>query len=241
MLRDGKNAHSKPPLLLIPGTMSTAIAWRFQIEALGVSRPVVIPEDHYSLHSIRDMAEQIGSAAPPYFDMVGWSMGGYIALELYPLVCERVRKIVLLCTSARSESEERYRSREELLRCVRAEGLRTAYRRVISDRLVNSNRVAQGYQDEILDEVVQLGERTLQNQIRAMQSRVDARRSLKQMQCEALVIGGRHDTVTPIECSEEMRDLLPNATLHVVEDAGHFAPWENAAEINDLIEHFLDL
>jgi pimeloyl-ACP methyl ester carboxylesterase len=87
---------------------------------------------------------------------------------------------------------------------------------------------------------VRLGEQTLRNQIKAITSRIDARPSLREITSEALVIGGKHDTVTPIECSEEIASLLPHATLHIVNDAGHCAPWERPQEVNRVMHDFLD-
>jgi pimeloyl-ACP methyl ester carboxylesterase len=186
------------------------------------------------------MAERIASRLPESFDLVGWSMGGYIAFELYPLVRERIRKMALLCTSARPESLERLRAREELLRSVEVEGLRAVYTRVIDENLVDPSRVDQGYKDEVIAEIVGLGEHTLRNQIKAMIARKDARVTLKSIQHEVLVIGGSRDTVTPLDCSTEITELLPRASLHIVQGAGHALPWERVAEVNGIIRQFLD-
>ena len=220
--------------------MATAVAWRFQIDAFTSDRTVVVPDQHYSLTSIKEMARLIAARLPARFDLVGWSMGGYIAFELYPLVRERIRKLVLICTTARPESKEDLRRRAEQLQSVETEGLRKVYARQVSCNLVDPSLVDSAFKEDVVAETVRLGERTLRNQMRAITARSDSRPSLRETTCDTLVIGGIHDTITPVECSEEIASLLPHATLHTVNWAGHCAPWERPREVNTVMRNFLD-
>jgi pimeloyl-ACP methyl ester carboxylesterase len=234
-----KGADEPLALVLIPGFMGTASAWRFQIDAFGGSRPIAIPDEHYSFTSIRDMACHMVERLPPRFDLVGWSMGGYIAIELYPLVRERVRKLALIATSARPESAKALAGRAELLKSVESTGLRAAFMSLINSNLNDPARVATAFIDGILADTANLGEETLRNQLAALISRRDTRPSLGKVECEALIVVGQHDAVTPPECSRELASLLPRASLEIVEEAGHFAPWEKPQAVNGLLQAFL--
>src|SRR5882724_255397 len=227
-----------PALVLIPGFMSTASAWHFQIDAFGRNRKIVIPDQHYSLTSIRDMATQIVERLPPSVDLVGWSMGGYIAIELYLLVRERVRKLVLIGTSARPENAKTLAGRAELLKSVESTGLRAAFMNQINLNLYDPARVDSAFIDSITHEIARLGEETLRNQLAALVSRRDVRPSLRQVACEALIVVGKHDAVAPPECSRELASLLPHASLAVVSEAGHCAPWERPKAVNSLLQAF---
>jgi pimeloyl-ACP methyl ester carboxylesterase len=233
-------ARPPPPLVLIPGAMATAVAWRYQISAFRSTREVIVPDRHFALETIQAMAQGIAARLPPLFDLAGWSMGGYIVFELYPMVSERIRRLVLICTMARADSAETRRRRSDLLRSVEAEGIRAVYERQIDCNLVNRALLDTDLREQVLTETERLGERTLRRQIEAMTRRHDSRRSLSQIACPTLVIGARHDTVTPVECSLEMKSLLPNATCHIVELAGHGAPWERSDEVNGVIGRFLE-
>jgi len=233
-------ASTSPPLVLIPGAMATLVAWRYQISAFCTSREVIVPDQHFALETIQAMAQDIAPRLPPFFDLVGWSMGGYIVFELYPLVRERIRKLILMCTTARADSAETRHRRGELLRSVEAEGIRSVYERQIDCNLVNRALLDTDFREQVLTETERLGERTLRRQIEAMTRRHDSRKSLGQMTCPTLVIAARHDTVTPVECSLEMASLLPSAICHIVELAGHGAPWERSDEVNGVIGRFLE-
>jgi len=243
MRRQNANRSQKieeaPALVLIPGFMATASAWRFQVDAFGGNRQIVIPDQHYSLTSIRDMATQIVERLPPSVDLVGWSMGGYIAIELYLLVRERVRKLALIGTSARPESAKTLAGRAELLKSVESTGLRAAFMNQINLNLYDPARVDSAFIDGITREIARLGEETLRSQLAALISRRDVRPSLGQVACEVLMVVGKQDTVTPPECSREIASLLPHASLEVVNEAGHCAPWEKPQVVNSLLQTFL--
>jgi pimeloyl-ACP methyl ester carboxylesterase len=227
------------PLVLISGAMSTRLAWRNQVEAFGNDHQIVIPDHHYSLTSIQDMARDIAPRLPDYFDLIGWSMGGYIVFELYPLVRERVRKVVLISTSARPEDNDAANRRIKLLKRIEAEGIYSAFAHQIDCNLVDRSLVDAFFRQDLVAEAAGLGKQTLDNQSLAMMSRNDARLSLGHMTCEVLVIAGRYDTVTPLDCSEEIASLLPRAELYIVDNAAHCAPWEKPTEVNNAIRRFL--
>jgi pimeloyl-ACP methyl ester carboxylesterase len=235
----GNSGQEFPALVLIPGFMATASAWRLQIEALGGSRQIAIPDQHYSFTSIRDMACHMVERLPPRFDLVGWSMGGYIAIELYPLVRERVRKLALIGTSARPESAKALAGRAELLKSVESTGLRAASKNQVNSNLYDPARVDTPFIEGMLDEFVKLGEETLRNQLAALISRRDTRPWLGRVACEVLIVVGEHDAVTPPECSRELASLLPRASLKIVDEAGHCAPWEKPQAVNGLLRAFL--
>lgn len=229
-----------PPLVLIPGAMSTAVAWRYQIDALGRDRTVIVPDQHYALRSIQAMALDIAPRLPPLFDIAGWSMGGYILFELYPMIRERARKIAFICTSARGESPESLVRRNEHLCSVAADGIRSACGRQMESILLEPSLLDPRFREKVLTEIERLGEHTLRNQVAAMIARRDSRESLRGITSDALVLAATQDIVTPVDCSIEMASLLPCGTLRVLEPAGHCAPWERPDEVNHVLRRFLD-
>ena len=54
-----------------------------------------------------------------------------------------------------------------------------------------------------------------------------------------LVLGGRYDRACPLEAAQEMAALLPNATLHVFEDAGHMTFVEQREDYLDVVAAFV--
>lgn len=50
--------------------------------------------------------------------------------------------------------------------------------------------------------------------------------------CDALVLVGNQDPVTPPDCSWEIHEAVPDSRLMVVENCGHCAPLEYPALVN---------
>jgi pimeloyl-ACP methyl ester carboxylesterase len=55
----------------------------------------------------------------------------------------------------------------------------------------------------------------------------------------ALIVWGRQDRLVPVECGEQYRRLLPNATLAVLEGCGHLPPLEQPDALARLVTDFL--
>lgn len=66
----------------------------------------------------------------------------------------------------------------------------------------------------------------------------DAQEALAKTGTPAMVIGGELDRITPVAMSHRIADLLPDAELHVLADAGHQLMLERPAELADLLDRF---
>ncbi len=67
---------------------------------------------------------------------------------------------------------------------------------------------------------------------------MDLRHALPRLRVPAVVIVGQHDRITPPATAVELVGVLPDATLVVVEHAGHMAMLERPAEVNHDIRVF---
>ena len=63
-------------------------------------------------------------------------------------------------------------------------------------------------------------------------ARPDARMHLPQLRCPVLVLCGDSDALTPLECSQEIASLVPQARLQVVPQCGHMLTMEQPAVVN---------
>ncbi|MGH3786142.1 MAG: alpha/beta fold hydrolase [Pseudonocardiaceae bacterium] len=62
---------------------------------------------------------------------------------------------------------------------------------------------------------------------------------LARLPTPALVVVGRDDEFTPVAAAEFMAQLIPQATLAVIDGAAHLPNLEQAAEFNRILHHFL--
>jgi pimeloyl-ACP methyl ester carboxylesterase len=58
---------------------------------------------------------------------------------------------------------------------------------------------------------------------------------LPAIEVPSLVVWGRHDRLFPLDCGVRYAELLPNARLEIVEDAGHYVELEQPLQLAQLI------
>jgi 4,5:9,10-diseco-3-hydroxy-5,9,17-trioxoandrosta-1(10),2-diene-4-oate hydrolase len=65
------------------------------------------------------------------------------------------------------------------------------------------------------------------------------RAKLADIKAPVLIIWGREDRVIPLDAAYTFLKLMPSAQLHVFPNCGHWVQWEQAANFNALVRHFL--
>jgi pimeloyl-ACP methyl ester carboxylesterase len=228
------------PLVLIPGRMSTHTSWAEQIEAFSPTRTVIVPDRHHRMRSMQAMARAVAEELPERFDLAAWSMGGYILLELYPAIRERVRRLVLIATSARPETEESRLVRLDGLEQAMREGLAGVQSQTMAKAVFDSSQVPEGFIERMNASALGLGLGALQAQVAAIVARRDQRSMLATIDCPTLIIVGDKDTVTPVDCALELARGIAGSHLHILSGVGHCPPFERRDIVNQLMFEFLD-
>jgi pimeloyl-ACP methyl ester carboxylesterase len=171
--------------------------------------------------TVADIARMVLNGAPDRFAMAGVGLGGIVAMEVIRRAPDRVARLALLDTNSLAETPQTAAAREPQIARVRAGRLAD----VIRDEMNATCQTPGQDQDEIMDLMLTmarwLGPDTFIAQSRAMQRRPDQQRTLRQITVPTLVMCGEHDTLCPVRRHEFMADLIPNARLLVVPEAGH--------------------
>lgn len=228
------------PLVLIPGRMSTDTAWAAQIDVFSSGREVIVPSGHHRLRSMSAMARAVERELPERFDLAAWSMGGYILLELFPAIRERLRRLVLISTSARPETEASRLTRLDGLELAMKEGLAGVQSQTMAKAVHDMSEVPDGFLDRMNASALELGLDALQAQVAAIVARRDQRGLLVSIACPTLIIVGDRDTVTPVECALELARGIAGSHLHILSGVGHCPPFERPEVVNQLLREFLD-
>lgn len=71
-----------------------------------------------------------------------------------------------------------------------------------------------------------------------LDSFMEAYRSVGKMDKPVSIFWGRNDMTVPFEHSHDLREAMPNAEFHVIEDCGHIPHYEKPAEFNPILLEF---
>lgn len=225
------------PILLLPGLMNDARIWNPLTTAIAGERTVhVAPTQQHD--NIAETAREAIAAMPAgSFAVAGFSLGGYVAQEIWRQASGRIAGLALLSTGARADTEEMKQVRERMIQAVDgAEGASTTtfgqVAQAFAARLVHASRL---HDRELLrlmfDMASAVGRKGFVRQQRAAMNRVDTRDLLPRMHVPAVVVCGCEDQITPFSLSQEMASLLPHAELVAVTDAGHMSILEQPASV----------
>jgi pimeloyl-ACP methyl ester carboxylesterase len=242
------------PLLLIAGLASDSQSWQPVLNSLCQQRQVILLDNRGSGRtraqagtSLKQMAEDcIGLCNHlqlEKFDVLGHSMGGFVALHLARMVPNRVHHLVLANSSAAQSA------RNEMMFADWADALeehgatdhwwRTFFYWILTRRFFDNQ--------EGLEQLVALAQRypyapdamSFRSQVLAMVG-FDARPWLKDIHQRALVLAASEDLLFPPGTHGAGLADLPQSTLTVVPGLAHSLPLEAPKVFNEAVLKFLD-
>lgn len=222
------------PILLIPGLNATARVYTEQLPELWRFGPVTIA-NHRTGRTMEEIAAHILSTAPPRFALGGFSLGGYIALEIMRRAPERVVRLALIDTSARPDTPEQTERRRQLLAIAEAGGFARVpdlqFPNTVHPERAGDDRLKAIHRQMALDS----GADAYASQQAAIIGRPDSRPNLKAIACPVLVVVGDGDQITPPEVAREMADAIAGARLAIIPQAGHMALLEQPEAVTDAL------
>lgn len=229
---------TRPHLLLLPGLLCDARLWQHQAAALAATAHVSVA-DLGDEDSIAAMASAVLAEAPAQeFALAGFSLGGYVALEILRQAPQRVLALALLDTSARPDTDENTEARLQSIRLATVD-----FPAVIEALLQKLLRPAHLDYPGLLEVIRAMansqGAQVCINQQRAMIGRVDSLPDLYRIACPTLVLCGSADAITPPEVHREMADAIAGAHLAIIETCGHLSPLEQADAVSTELQHWL--
>ncbi|MET7368995.1 alpha/beta fold hydrolase [Streptomyces sp. NPDC005566] len=171
----------------------------------------------------------------------GVSMGGQIAMEFQLRHPPRALALVLSDTSAPAETEEGKDVRNRLADRLLAEGMGGYAAEVIDKMLAPYNVVAL---PDVAAHVQGMMRATdpegAAAALRGRAERPDYRDTLAAVEVPVLIVVGADDVYTPVSSAEDIRRLVPHATLTVIDRAGHLPGVEQPELFNAALLDFLD-
>ncbi|MHC0053262.1 alpha/beta fold hydrolase [Actibacterium sp. D379-3] len=207
-------------LLLLPGMMCDARVFSDQILAFNGTRAVQIAA-LCDAGSIAAMARGVLDGAPERFALAGHGMGAAVAMDVLRQAPDRVTRIALMSCTPLAETPQEAAAREERIVGARAGRLDEAIRAELPGSSLAPGPGRMAVQAALTEMAQTLGPEVFVHQSRAMQRRPDQQKVLRQLRAPVLVLCGAHDTLTPPRRHEFMAELIPNATLSVIDAAGH--------------------
>ena len=194
---------------------------RVDLPGHGRSRDVPMP------HSLTELALQTMAAVPPGAVVLGWSLGGLVALEAALRMPQRLRGLILANSTPRFVSTEDWPHAmppEQLEQF--AESLATDFRETLQHFLslqVRGEDSARASLRQLRDSLFAHGEPDTGSLATGLEILKDSdlRLKLREVSLPTLVIAGGYDRLTPAAASEYLAAHIPGAHLEILPKSAH--------------------
>jgi pimeloyl-ACP methyl ester carboxylesterase len=181
----------------------------------------------------RDVLDQVQGR----FALVGLSMGGIVALEIWRQASERITHLALLDTTCYADRRRELRL-EQIARVERGE-LRqvTSATKPLYLSARNSNN--RHIQELVLEMGMALGPEVFVRQSVALRDRGDSSNILSNIMCPTLILCGLEDNLCPLDIHLEMARFVAHGDLVALTDCGHLSALERPEAVTASLDMLL--
>lgn len=227
-------------LILLPGMACDEGLWAGQLPLLERSARVRVSDVHTRFDGLPEMAKALLAENEGPLVLAGASMGGMVAMHAALQAPQRIVGLALLGTSARADTPELIRLRNQACELFAAGRMEEVLRANAMLALHPDNASDPALVERYLAIIRRAGAPALIRQNKAVMARPDLREQLPRLRLPVLVAVGEADSLTPLACASEIADAIPGAERVVVPGAGHMLTLEQPAAVARLLLDWLE-
>jgi pimeloyl-ACP methyl ester carboxylesterase len=223
-------------LLFLPGLICDARVFAPQLAAFAESRAV---DGYGEADTLEGMARVALEQAPESFDLLGHSMGARVALEVFRLAPNRVRRLALVSTGVHPLGPGEPAKRRALQAIGHERGFEALVDAWLPPMVAEANRIDETLYGPMRRMCLDQGQAIFDAQIEALLNRPEQESLLGRIGCPTLVMTGTQDAWSPPTQHEAIASRIADSTLVTVPGAGHMLPLEAPEAVSKTIAAWL--
>lgn len=225
---------SQLPILILPGTLCTGAMFTHQLNRLTALCDHIRVVQFTTERTLAEMAEKVIVAANNKpCAVIGFSMGGIVALALAKTRPDLIAKLALVNSNCHSDLPERKAPRAAHIKQARSGGFNDL---IVNTFLPNYLYTANNQHEKtIVDMAETLGAHCFEAQALALEDRDDSLSTLEKLDVDVLIIGGAQDKICPAQHQQLMHRALKHSEIALLEQCGHFSPLEQPEQVSALL------
>lgn len=240
------------PVLLVHGFPLHGGIWEQQRSSLAKTHRVIVPDLRgYGRSTLGDWPSESPSLARYADDLallldhggyesvafVGFSMGGYIALEMLRRHPQRVAALAMVDSRVVADDETARAGRLKMA-AKAAEWGSERIAGMMRPKLLATNATPEAVQATI-DQIASADPATIAASQLAMATRPDSTATLNAYDGPLLAIAGEHDEISPPDEMRAFSQSAKHGTFVQIDGAGHMTPVESPEELTAALEEWI--
>lgn len=245
------------PLVLLHGWGLHSGAWQsclpaleknfhcYAVDMLGHGESILNKNEAFNFDTMREELHQlISSIDSDKIILLGWSLGGLVALDYVSSFPNDIKKLILVSSNACfCEKDDWPHAMDEAVLDSFAQQLEQDYKKTVDKFMALQMFGADDYKQSLKILKQFMASRpmpsieTLRQGLRILKT-TDLRALLKDITQPVLMISGEHDRLMPYQAADAMQLLLTNASNTMIEGAGHAPFISHIDEFTQLIKDF---
>ena len=219
--------------------MCTNSIWDAQISILKKKYNVSIPSLK-NIATVDDAVQKIINKNKKKISVIGFSMGGFIAIKLAIEYPEILDKLVLIGTNARHISQKRKLLLEKSLTTLNKNNFaKLFYQKNYSSYFSNKDLKNTSYQNTVYSMAKQLGYKTFLDQTNLILKRPNQLNKLNKIVSKTLIIRGKNDKLSSNIMNKELNKKIKYSVYKEIKNSSHFVMLEKPKIFNKIVTNFL--
>ena len=193
-----------------------------------------------NIDTVDDAVQKIVNKNKKKISVIGFSMGGFIAIKLAIEYPEILDKLVLIGTNARHISQKRKLLLEKSLITLNKNNFaKLFYQTNYSSYFANKDLENSSYQNTIYSMAKQLGYKTFLNQTNLIVNRPNQLKKLNKIVSKTLIIRGKNDKLSSNIMNNELNKKIKYSVYKEIKNSSHFVMLEKPKTFNKIVSNFL--
>jgi len=219
--------------------MCTKSIWDAQISILKKKYSISIPSLK-NIVTVDDAVQKIINKNKKKFSVIGFSMGGFIAIKLAVEYPEILDKLVLIGTNARNISQKRKLLLEKSLTTLNKNNFaKLFYQKNYSSYFSDKDLKNTSYQNTVYSMAKQLGYKTFLDQTNLILKRPNQLNKLNKIVSKTLIIRGKNDKLSSNSMNNELNKKIKYSVYKEIKNSSHFVMLEKPKIFNKIVTNFL--
>ena len=241
-------AGSGDAVVLVHGFPFAHGIWNSQIERLAKDHFVIAPDlrglgkstggggPHLMETLAGDLAGVLDHLGVERANIVGHSLGGYVALAFFRMFSERVVRLGLVCSRLEADSPDAAKSRLELANQAERLGMQPVIEAYIG-RLF-APQTSRAVVESTVNQIMQMDAAGAAAVLRGMAQRAPSDDLIEELSIPVLIVTGGEDTISPAGIWSKVMPRVPQARLEVCKRSAHVPMLEEPERLTELLQTF---